>query len=361
MKSPANEEITRQILAWYDRNHRELPWRRTRDPYRIWVSEIMLQQTQVETVIPFYHRFLARFPTLQDLADASLDEVLKFWENMGYYARARHMHESAKRILRCFDGEIPRTWKELISLPGIGVYTAGSVLSIAYGQRVPAVDGNVRRVLSRIFAIDVPIDSIETERYLQQLARELLPAEDPGAFNQALMDLGAIVCSPKRPHCPNCPVQNLCLARKKGLQDILPKRRTRRPVPHVFGGAGVIVDAQGRMLVVRRPNTGLLGGLWKLPGGLQEDGLSLSVSLKMHINRELGIDVRLGRLLATVKHVYTHFRMTMKAYQCSCRECRPEALGCEDWHWAAPKDLHSLAFSKADRKVIDVLGLEVDE
>jgi A/G-specific adenine glycosylase len=321
----------------------------------------MLQQTQVETVIPYFQRFMSRFPNVQALASAPLQDVLKAWENMGYYGRARHLHAAAKEVVDRWEGTVPSTYEDLTSLPGIGKYTAGAVLSIAYGQQVAAVDGNVRRVLSRLFAIDEPLDLGSTQQHLYRLAEELVPSEDPGLYNQAIMDLGATVCKAQRPLCRSCPVEDLCQAAELGLQGVLPIRRKRGPVPHEDVTAGVIRDDNGRLLIVQRPGEGLLGGLWKFPGGKREDGLPLINALRESVRQELGISIQVGEGFASIDHVYTHFRITLHAFYCAYREGQPRALRCADWRWVAPHELVEFPFSKADREIIHALNRNIHE
>ncbi|HEJ83311.1 MAG TPA: A/G-specific adenine glycosylase, partial [Desulfobacteraceae bacterium] len=213
-----NPEITRRILDWYGHNQRDLPWRHTRNPYNIWVSEIMLQQTRVDTVIPYYRRFLSRFPTIESLARAPLQDVLKVWENLGYYSRARHLHDAAKRVTSLMGGVIPKTWPELLALPGIGPYTGAAILSIAFDQQVAAVDANVRRVICRIFAVMERIDLPGVQKRIHGIATALIPPKEAARFNQGIMDFGATLCTPQNPACVSCPLQDLCLAFKRGCQ-----------------------------------------------------------------------------------------------------------------------------------------------
>jgi A/G-specific adenine glycosylase len=344
--------IAKALIAWYGKHRRSLPWRDHPDPYRVWISEIMLQQTQVDTVIPYYHRFLKRFPTVEALAAAPLGDVLKVWENMGYYARARHLHRAAQVIVEKYKGVLPDTWEAIIALPGIGNYTAGAILSIAFEQPLPAVDGNVRRVLSRLFAICEPLHKPDTQKALNTLAVFIVPKKSPGSFNQALMDLGAIICTPKSPACADCPLKMLCKARQDGLQDLLPVSEKKPATPHERVTAAVIRNRQGQMLVVQRPARGLLASLWKLPGGIVKRGETLEEGLKRIVREELGIRILVGEALASVNHAYTHFRITLQAFRCTRRSGRPHALACQDWRWASPDDLEDLAFSKADRAVI---------
>lgn len=344
--------LSRRLLAWYKRHQRSLPWRETNDPYRIWISEIMLQQTQVDTVIPYYHRFLKAFPDVRTLALATLQDVLKAWENLGYYSRARNIHAASRIIVNQWDAQIPDTIEEIKTLPGIGDYSAGAILSIAYGQALPAVDGNVRRILSRIFAIRKPVDDPGEQKKLRELAAALVPAKCPGDFNQALMDLGATICKAKTPNCASCPIASICRARLLDLQNILPVTRKAPAIPHKLAGAAVIYNAEGKLLLVQRPARGLLASLWKLPGGFIDDGESMESGLQHRVKEELGISIRVGKKLADVDHAYTHFRTTLHAYKGILLKGKPEALSCQEWQWTTPADLKKLPMSKIDRMVI---------
>jgi A/G-specific adenine glycosylase len=350
--------MNRQLLAWYKHNQRSLPWRKTNDPYRIWISEIMLQQTQVDTVIPYYHRFLKAFPTVSSLAGAPLQDVLKVWENLGYYSRARNIHAAARMIVEKFNGRIPDNLEELQTLPGIGLYTAGAILSIAYGQAIPAVDGNVRRILCRLFAIRKPVDDTREQKQLQKLAASLIPDKHPGDFNQAMMDLGATICKAKNPDCSRCPVAGHCKARLHDLQNILPITRKAPAIPHRQAAAAVIRNSEGLLLVVQRPASGLLASLWKLPGGFIESDEDLKKSLRHSVKEELGISIRPGIHLASVNHTYTHFRITLQAYECRLLKGAPKPLGCQNWRWASLTDIKKLPLSKIDRMIMTLAKSE---
>lgn len=353
--------ITEQLLDWYGRQGRDLPWRKTREPYHVWISEIMLQQTQVETVIPYFHRFLKKFPTATALARSDLHDVLMVWENLGYYTRARHIHETAKIILHeCF-GKIPDTWDALIRLPGIGHYTAGAILSIAFGKRVPAVDGNARRVLSRLFAVEDPVDSPRTQREIFRLAESLIPHDSPGIFNQAMMDLGSLICTPKNPSCSICPVPNHCRAFRLTLQHRLPVSGKRNQIPHKNAVAAILRDSQDRVLVVQRPARGLLGSLWKFPGGFLHEGEALSDGLRRTVREEMGFEVEGHHFISSVKHAYTHFRMTLHILHCTHVGTGPFTSTRLNRQWTAFGDLEKLPFSKADRKVIATISAEETE
>jgi len=347
--------IAQRLLDWYERHRRDLPWRRVREPYAIWVAEIMLQQTRVDTVIAYYERFLTKFPTLDALAAAPLDDVLKAWEGLGYYARARNLHAAAREIREKLDGCLPRSPEDLRRLPGVGRYTAAAIASIAFGQDAVALDGNLRRVLCRIFSIDDDPGRPSTQRQLEALGLALLPPGRASDFNQALMDLGALVCTPSSPRCLICPLINLCQAQKEGIQEALPIRATRTFRPHRDVTAGVIYDQQGRFLITRRPLEGLLGGLWEFPGGKRRPGEKLVACLRREIIEELAIEIEIGDLLCRVERPFTHFYMTLYAFHCQWLGGEPQCLGCDDLRWVTLDQLDAFAFPVADQKIIATL------
>lgn len=292
------------LLTWYAENKRELPWRRDQKPYRIWVSEIMLQQTQVNTVIPYFERFMTLFPTVEDLAQAAEQDVLKAWEGLGYYSRARNLQHAAQEVVSHFNGHVPNTVKELGSLKGIGPYTRGAILSIAFEQPEPAVDGNVMRVLSRILKIEDNIAQPKTKRLFELYVRELISHENPSAFNQGIMELGALVCTPKAPKCMLCPVQAHCRAYAEGIETQLPikskakKKRTR------FYAALLIQNEAGQYVIEKRPETGLLANLWQFPMvPIDEIGLD---HMENWLHAEYGLKIQLGQKQDAIKHVFTH-------------------------------------------------------
>ena len=306
----------RLLLAWYERNRRDLPWRDTQDPYAIWVAEIMLQQTRVETVLAYYDRFLTSFPTVEALAEAHLDQVLKTWEGMGYYARARNLHQAARHVVEDLGGELPRTPEGLLLLSGVGHYTAAAIASIAFGYDAIALDGNLQRILCRIFAVDDDPSRSNTQRRLEKLAQAMLPTGKAGDFNQALMDLGSAICISSQPRCLLCPLIGLCQAQIEGIQSELPIRATRGQRPHRDVTAAVIWDGGEHLLITQRPLDGLLGGLWEFPGGKRRPGEALRVCLHREIWEELCIEIQVGDLLCTIEHAFTHFFMTLYAYDC---------------------------------------------
>ncbi|MGE5264544.1 MAG: A/G-specific adenine glycosylase [Acidobacteriota bacterium] len=344
-----------RLLRWYATHKRDLPWRHdAHDPYRVWISETLLQQTQVTTVIPYYERFLARFPTVQALAAAPLDAVLKTWEGAGYYARARNLHRAALEIVTRFGGRLPDTVHELESLPGIGRYTAGAVASIAFNRDAPLLDGNVLRVLCRYFNISGDPKSPATVNLLWQVAARLVPPGHAGDYNQALMDLGATVCTPRHPACPVCPLKRGCAARRLGIQEQLPARRKRRVLPHHQVAVGVIWKGS-KILIAQRFARDLLGGLWEFPGGHLEPGESLKQCARREIYEELRIEVRVGKEFAVVEHAYSHFRITLHAFQCRYLRGRPQRIGCSAYKWVTLRALSKYAFPAANRHVIEQL------
>lgn len=349
--------LGRRLLAWYKRHGRTLPWRETADPYRIWISEIMLQQTRVDTVIPYYKRFLKRFLDVFALARAPLQDVLKTWENLGYYSRARHLHAAAGIIVGRFGGRIPDTPEDIRTLPGIGDYTAGAILSIAYGRAVPAVDGNVRRILSRVFAIDRPVNDPREQKHFFELAASLVPGKRASDFNQALMDLGATICRAKNPDCGVCPLASLCLARRGDLQNDLPVLRKSPAIPHRQAVAAVVRNGKGLLLVVQRPAAGLLASFWKLPGGFVQDDENREAGLRRCIKEELGLSIRVGKKIASADHAYTHFRVTLHVYQGFPLSGKPIARGCQDWRWATAADLKKLPLSRIDRMAVALVEI----
>ncbi len=347
-----------KLLNWFEKNKRALPWRGETDPYRIWVSEVMLQQTQVATVEPYYRRFLQTFPTVQALAAAPLDAVLKAWEGLGYYARARNLHRAAREIVANHGGELPRTFRQLKKLPGFGDYTAGAVASLAFGEPVPAVDGNVKRVLSRIFAIQTDITRGDGRRQITAIATELAQsAPRSGDWTEALMELGAVVCTPARPRCTDCPVRDDCAARRLGLAETLPVKPARAKIPHFDVAAGIIfrTPARREFLIARRPLDGMLGGLWEFPGGKLEPGETLPDCLRREIREELAMEISVREPVTVVKHAFTHFKITLHAFAAEWTGGEPQKIGVADWAWVTPEDLEKYAFAHTDRQIIAAL------
>ena len=348
------DAIAAALAAWWKKHDRDMPWRRTRDPYAIWVSEVMLQQTQVATVIPYYERWLERFPDVRALARAPLDDVLKCWEGLGYYSRARNLHKAAGLVVGRFGGNLPPDVRQLRTLPGVGPCTAGAVASIAFGLDEPVLDGNVERVLCRALGIRGNPRQAPTARALWSAARGLVRSGRAAAVNQALMDLGATLCTRRNWSCQACPLAGVCLARRRGLQGKLPARPKRPPVPHYTIAAGV-VRRRGRILIGRRRSDAMLGGLWEFPGGKVRDGEDLPAAVRREVREEVGIDVEVGDRIAVINHAYTHFKITLHAFACRHVAGRARPVGCDACKWVLPGELDAYAFPRANRKVIEAL------
>jgi A/G-specific adenine glycosylase len=344
------------LLAWFDRVRADLPWRTDPpDPYRVWLSEVMLQQTQINTVIPYYQRFLAAYPDVYALAQAPLDDVLKRWEGLGYYSRARNLHKTARLIATEYDGQFPQTAAALQKLPGIGRYTAGAVASIAFDQPAPVLDGNVIRLFSRLLDLAEDVTQTATKNHLWQVAQDWLPAERPGDYNQALMELGQTICTPKAPACVDCPLRQQCRAYANGTQAQRPVKKKKAPTPHYNVAAGIVYRGDGHLLIAQRPVDGLLGGLWEFPGGKQEPGESLPQTLQRELTEELGITVTVEEQIAVVKHAFTHFKITLYAFICTLADGAPQALEVVDFAWVTLDTIGTYSFGKADREVIRAL------
>ena len=346
----------KNLLDWYDDNKRAMPWRETDDPYRIWVSEVMLQQTRVDTVRDYYPHFLDAFPTVEALADAERDEVLRHWEGLGFFARARHLHEAARTVVEEHGGAVPDTMDAIRGLKGVGPYTAAAVLSIAYQKPHAVLDGNVTRVLSRVVAVEEDATTTAAQRALRALANDLLPPDRPGDFNQAVMELGALVCTPSTPLCDRCPLQDVCRAHAAGTEEDYPVTPESEPVPHHDIAVGLVFDEAGdELLIQRRPDEGLLGGLWEFPGGKQEEDESLEAACRREVKEELGIDVAIDDPFYTLSHAYSHFKITLHAFRCHVVDGTPEAREGQPFRWVGIDALDDYAFPRANRRLIEEL------
>lgn len=336
--------LTLRLLNWYSQHGRTLPWRRHTDPYAVWVSEIMLQQTRVETVIPYFERWMKTFPTIEKLAKASEQDVLNAWEGLGYYGRARNLYKAAKIVLEEHNGKLSRNLDELRALPGIGRYTAGAIASMAFGMDEPTLDGNLRRVFTRVFDISEPADSSAGEKKLWGLTAKYLPKGQAGEYNQALMDLGATICIPKNPHCMICPLMRLCKARQAGTQEKRPVLKPKKQTPHYVSAAGVIVR-RGRVLMAQRPSKGLLGGMWEFPNGWVDGdpGEGLVNALKA----EYGLKVQKKEILETIKHAYSHFGVTVHPFICELIKKSEN----QDLRWIKVSELEGYPMGRIDRQI----------
>ena len=340
--------LSSQLLAWYNKNKRTLPWRGHPDAYAVWVSEIMLQQTRVETVIPYFEKWMKIFPTAQALAEASERDVLNAWEGLGYYSRARNLQKAAKMVVKEYKGQLPRDLDVLIKLPGIGRYTVGALASIAFGMDEPALDGNLKRVYSRLFDVSEPVDSSEGEMILWKIAKDNLPKGYAGDFNQALMDLGAAICVPKRPRCLICPLMKTCKARINGTQEQRPVKSPKKEIPHRMHAAGVIIKSR-RVLLVQRPLKGLLGGMWEFPNGRVSGDPAKGVVKALEAGYSLKVQKK--EAMSIIQHTYTHFKLTAHVFRC---ELLSESKG-ENLKWVSLKKLEDYPMGKVDRQIANAI------
>jgi len=342
--------FSQKLLVWYYANKRDLPWRSTKDPYRIWVSEIMLQQTTVAAVIPYFKRWLETFPDIISLSRAPLEQVLKSWQGLGYYQRARNMHKAAKIITREYGGLFPKDYESLISIPGFGPYTAAAVLSIAFDLHYPVLDANVRRILLRLKGVKRQADT-NHDRSLRAFLHPHLPKTNMGDFNQALMELGALICKAKNPMCLPCPILPYCTAFKHGQQEIIPTPKNRRY--QRLDAVIALVREEGRYLIQKRPPRGLLAGLWEFPGGKREKGETLEDALHRELKEELGVELESASHLITVSHAYTHYQVKLHAYECRLTQ-NPE-LKPDRMIWAGLREMESFPVPSGTAKIIKYL------
>jgi A/G-specific adenine glycosylase len=343
------EGLTERLLAWFDRYQRPLPWRKDRDPYRIWVSEVMLQQTQVATVAKFFGPFLKRFPTLQRLAAASEQDVLKAWEGMGYYRRARHLHHAARLVVRNHGGQVPRDFRTFARLPGVGRYMCGAVLSQAYSERLPILEANSERVLCRLVGERKQPRSSVVRRRLWQVATELVPGRRPGDFNQALMELGALLCRPLKPQCDVCPLASDCKAKARGLQSRIPGRATA-PKRVRQREVAIVVRRSGRILLCQRGDTGRWAGMWEFPRTALAVGETLRAGAK-RLARQLQSQVQ-AKTTQLIKHTVTHHDISLWVFDASASRGSAPALDCYTrCRWVYPAQLTKYPIARPQRRI----------
>ncbi len=347
---PAN--LSPRLLRWFRRAKRDLPWRRTGDPYRVWVAEIMLQQTQVDRVIPFYERFLEAFPGPRALAAAPLDDVLRLWSGLGYYSRARNLHAASRIIVESEAGRFPDSWDGLLRLPGIGAYTAGAVLSIAFGQRYPAIDANARRVLSRVFR-QRHESPARARRRIERLGTAAVPARRPGDYNQALMELGSLICTPRIPRCDTCCLADICRARRLGLAKTAP--RPRRRGAQTARAALALVRRRARLLLAQRPAEGVWGELWEFPNCELGAGEDPETALHALLLSDFGLEVVVGPQLTSLTHGLMSRRVHLAAYTCTAPRGRTKARRHPRTRWVAPRELSLYPLPAPHRRVGDLV------
>ncbi|QZY55795.1 A/G-specific adenine glycosylase [Crassaminicella profunda] len=343
------ENIQNHLITWYEKNHRKLPWRETSNPYYIWISEVMLQQTRVDTVIPYFLRFIDKFPNIESLANADEEEVLKMWEGLGYYSRARNLHRGAKVIVKEYDGKMPDTLNEIKKIPGIGPYTAGAVLSIAYNEAVPAVDGNVMRVFSRLFYIKEDIGENNTRKEMEKIGQMVISQNNPSFFNQGLMELGALICTPTSPKCIACPLFMECTARKLIVQETLPIKKKKIKVKSIEMELAVLWKDK-KILIMKRPTEGLLANLWALPSVEREKNTEEGKSIELELEENYGMHIKKGKYLFEKQHVFTHRKWKMKVY--AFELIKEQKIDYPEIQWISLEEIKKYAFPTAFMKVI---------
>ncbi len=348
------EHFQERLINWYQRSHRKLPWRENGDPYYIWVSEVMLQQTQVATVIPYFHRFLAAFPTIEKLAAADQQQVLKLWEGLGYYARARNLHNAARTVVEKYGGEIPADYDDFRELAGVGPYIAAAVQSIAFNAPHAVVDGNVKRVLARMFAVKAAVNDSKSLKEFQQIADAVLDKTHPADYNQGVMELGALICRPQQPLCPGCPVNAFCRAFQTRRVADFPRRKKRAKIPERHFAAAVIRKGD-QLLIIRRPENGLLGGLWEFPGGEMRNGESPKLACERVIFESTTIAVKSLRLLTRIQHTFTHFKLVADVFTCDDHSGNVKLAFGTDFRWVTLQKIDHFPFPKAHQKIIQAL------
>lgn len=356
MKNIEVKSFQKALLNWYQTHKRQLPWRETKDPYRIWISEVMAQQTQIDTVIPYFKRFIQRFPDMKTLAEADLQDVLKLWEGLGYYSRARNMHKAAKSIIEKYSGCFPENYEEILLLPGVGKYIAAAISSIAFSKPHAVLDGNVKRVLSRLTCSEKPINDSKSQKHYHELADSFLDTHNPGDYNQSLMELGAIICKPANPVCHDCPVINHCRVYRKNMVEKYPKKLQKQKIPSYNIATGVI-RKDNKILITKRKEAGLLGGLWEFPGGKLHNDESAEEACVREIREETGLLVKIDCYLTHVRHAYSHFKIEVDVFICDYQSGEVVLNGPVDFRWISIKEIDDYPFPKANHKFFSALKI----
>jgi A/G-specific adenine glycosylase len=343
------------LLSWFDKNQRNLPWRETSNPFFIWISEVMLQQTQVKKALDYYENFINKFPDIHCLAQTDLQDVLKAWEGMGYYARARNLHKASQLIVDEMNGVIPDNYADFRRLPGAGAYITAAVLSLAFDKPYAVVDGNVKRVISRLLRIDAPVSSSSSRKIFHEKADLLLDRSKPGAFNQAMMELGALICRPKNPDCNACPVASFCLAFKTKDQAKFPVTIRARETPEYHISVAVIFKNE-RVLITRRKSDGLLGGLWEFPGGRRQEGEPADIACIRNIKEKINLNIDNLDFMTHVNHAYSHFKIQIDVFRCRFKSGRVALHGPVDYRWILLDEIAEFPFHAAHHKFIPMLN-----
>ena len=346
-----NKKVTYDVLNWYKKTKRQLPFRNSNDPYKIWLSEIMLQQTQMQTVIPYYNRWIKQYPTLKSVAQEKIEKLLKLWEGLGYYNRCRNFHRAAKIIVFDKNGQIPDNFNQFRSLPGVGDYTAGAVLSIAFNKQCIAIDGNIRRLISRVLGIKK--FTYYNKRRIEKWLKKHISKLHPGDFNQSLMELGSLVCNPKNPKCHQCPISYNCKAFLIGHPEAYPEKTHKKKIPSHTIVAGILWR-ENKFYIQKRTNSKMLAGLWEFPGGKVQYGESLEQALKREIEEECGIHPKIIKKIGSIKHNYSHFSIIFHAFH--CKEDKDIIKKEKEARWISINEIKQFPFPKANHKLFDLLN-----
>ena len=342
-----------RLLNWYDNHKRPMPWRVNTNPYRVWISEVMLQQTQINTVIPYYERWMNQFPSIETVAKANIDDILKLWEGLGYYRRAHNIKKAAEIIVNELEGQFP-SGAQLKKLPGIGDYIYSAIISIAFNSPIPVIDGNVKRFSSRFWE-----ENFITAKDIKNLKEKLrgeISQKRPGCFNQAMMDLGREICKPTNPECKKCPIHVNCQALNNQTIESYPHKLKKKKIPLFDVVVGYIEDQNERFIITKRPNNKMLGGLWELPGGKREKGESLKQGLERELKEELNIGIVIQFKLGIVEHTYSHMKIKLHAYKCKIRNGKIKQYECQDLKWITKQDIKQYSFPKANHKLFKKIG-----
>ena len=340
------------LLNWYNANEYSMPWRENQDPYRIWISEVMLQQTQVKTVIPYYNRWMKKFPTITDVASCNINTLLKYWEGLGYYRRLHHIKNAADIVVNEYSGIMPKG-DLLRSLPGIGDYIYSAISSIAYNEKTPVIDGNVKRVASRYWGKNFQSQS-ELKKLLVLLNKSI-DKKKPGDFNQALMDLGREVCKPKQPLCNVCPIEKTCYAYTHNEVELFPVKIVKKNIP-IYDVVVAYIEENKKFIITKRPADKMLGGLWELPGGKREKGEKLEQALKREIQEELNISIGVRKKIGKVQHTYSHMKINLHGFKCKVKKGKIKCKQADDLRWINLNEIPNYAFPKANHKLFGILS-----
>ena len=345
------KEIPKKLSNWYKQSSKDYPWRLNSSAYSIWISEIMLQQTQAQTVISYYNNWISIYPDLDNLNNANLDQLLKLWEGLGYYSRVKNIYNASKLIASQYNNQIPSTYNELISLPGIGDYTASAILSIAYNKPYPSIDGNLKRVISRVNALNKPKQNLDNFKHF---VSQFFLKYNPGIINQSLMDLGREICTFRNPKCEICPISYICIAYKNNTMHLFPSKKNKKLIPTYNVTVGIIFK-KNKFLISQRKNNGLLANLWELPGGKKQANETNLECLKREIKEETDLIISEPKYIGNIKHQYSHFKISIDLFSCKYFSGTAKPLSSQKIKWILKKDINKFTFPTATHKLFQLL------